>query len=168
MTPEMTYRTPVRDLLFGLSGIVEVEALFSIQGFGDLDLDTVRAVLEGAADFAENVLAPLNSPGDLVAVEAADRATAWITERRAEADKLAGASAYLKMMGDTLGGWALARGVLAVAAGRVGDAAYGDARIRLAVCYAQTVLAQVPGQLPSICAGAAGLQALGSAALASA
>jgi hypothetical protein len=102
------------------------------------------------------------------AAEAAARATAWIGERSAQADGLAGASAYLRMMGDTLGGWALARGVLAVAAGRVDDRAYGEARIGLAAHYAQIVLAQVPGVLPSVCAGAAELEALGAVALASA
>jgi hypothetical protein len=99
--------------------------------------------------------------------EAADRATSWIKARRGHPDGLAGASAYLKALGDTLGGWALAQGVLAAAAGRVDDVTYVDARIGLAAHYAETVLAQVPGRLPAICAGAGGLEALGPAALAS-
>ncbi|MBW3558905.1 MAG: acyl-CoA dehydrogenase [Proteobacteria bacterium] len=55
----MTYRAPVRDLGF---------ALTAVAGMGRLphapDRDTLGAVLAGAADLAENVLAPLNRLGD--------------------------------------------------------------------------------------------------------
>lgn len=54
---QMTYRAPVRDLMFALSEIVEARALFATPAHRELDLETIRAVLEGAADFAETVLA---------------------------------------------------------------------------------------------------------------
>jgi hypothetical protein len=99
------------------------------------------------------------------AIDAAEAATAWISERRGQPDGFAGATAYLKLMGDVIGGWLLGRGALAAADGRAGDEAYAAARIGLCSHYAETVLAQVPGQTPAVTTGAAGLLALDAAAL---
>ncbi len=59
----MTFRAPARDLAFALKAMGHSELLAS--AFPDLDDDTVQAVLEAAAAFADNELAPLNRKGDL-------------------------------------------------------------------------------------------------------
>jgi alkylation response protein AidB-like acyl-CoA dehydrogenase len=124
----------------------------------------MRAGAAGLIDHVDERLTPVGQRLD-AAIDAAEAATAWIAERRGQPDALAGATAYLKLMGDVIGGWLLGRGAIAAADGRVGDAAYEDARIALTAHYAETVLAQAPGQTPSITAGAAGLLGLDAAAL---
>jgi alkylation response protein AidB-like acyl-CoA dehydrogenase len=59
----MTFRAPVRDLAFALRTVGHPELL--ARAFPDLDDDTVQAVLEAAAAFADGELAPLNRAGDL-------------------------------------------------------------------------------------------------------
>jgi hypothetical protein len=121
----------------------------------------------GAADLIDHLderLAPIGQRLD-AALDAAEAATDWLSQRRGQPDGLAGASAYLKLMGETAGGWLLGKGAIAAADGRAGDEAYGNARVALASHYAETVLAAVPGQTPAITAGAATLQALDAAAL---
>ncbi|HEX7887246.1 MAG TPA: acyl-CoA dehydrogenase [Phenylobacterium sp.] len=59
----MTFRAPVRDLAFALKTVGHPELLARL--YPDLDNDTVQAVLEAAAAFADNELAPLNRKGDL-------------------------------------------------------------------------------------------------------
>ena len=59
----MTFRAPVRDLLFALKTVGH-DALIA-RAFPDLDEDTVAAVLEAAGAFTTEVLAPLNRRGDL-------------------------------------------------------------------------------------------------------
>jgi alkylation response protein AidB-like acyl-CoA dehydrogenase len=123
----------------------------------------------GAAELTRHDDDRLNPIGQRLdaAVDAAAAATAWIAERRGHPDGLAGATAYLKLMGDTVGGWLLGKGAQAAAEGRAGDPGYAAARIGLAAHYAETVLAQVPGQTPAITGGADALRALDAAALAS-
>jgi len=58
----MTFRAPVRDLAFALKTVGHPELL--AKAYPDLDDDTVQAVLEAAAAFADNELAPLNRKGD--------------------------------------------------------------------------------------------------------
>ncbi|HEX8568350.1 MAG TPA: acyl-CoA dehydrogenase [Caulobacteraceae bacterium] len=58
----MSYRAPVRDLSFTLQHVAGIGRLSA--GFPDLDADLIEAVLAGAADLSENVLAPLNRRGD--------------------------------------------------------------------------------------------------------
>ena len=72
---------------------------------------------------------------------------------------------YLKLMGEVTGGWLLSKGALAAADGKAPDAAYGRARIDLAAHFAETVLAQAPGQVAGITIGAEGLARLDAAAL---
>jgi alkylation response protein AidB-like acyl-CoA dehydrogenase len=59
----MTYRAPVREITLALeaAGLADVLAAFP-----DLDKDTMAAVLDAGAAFAEGVLAPINREGDLV------------------------------------------------------------------------------------------------------
>jgi alkylation response protein AidB-like acyl-CoA dehydrogenase len=58
----MTFRAPVRDLALALK-CAGHDALIA-RAYPDLDADTVQAVLEAAAAFTENELAPLNRAGD--------------------------------------------------------------------------------------------------------
>ena len=124
----------------------------------------MRAGAAGLIDHVDERLTQIGQRLD-TAIDAAEAATVWIAERRGQVDALAGATTYLKLMGDVAGGWLLGRGAIAAADGKVGDTAYEDARIALAVHYAETVLAQAPGQTPAVTAGAAGLLALDAAAL---
>ena len=59
----MTFRAPIRDLAFALKTVGHPELV--ARAFPDLDEDTVQAVLEAAAAFADGELAPLNRKGDL-------------------------------------------------------------------------------------------------------
>jgi alkylation response protein AidB-like acyl-CoA dehydrogenase len=121
----------------------------------------------GASDLIAHGDARLRLLGQRLAaaVDAAENATAWIAKRRGQADALAGASAYLALMGETVGGWLLGRGALAAADGRAGDETYAMARIALAAHYGATSLAQVPGRLTAVTAGASDLLALSAASL---
>jgi hypothetical protein len=89
-------------------------------------------------------------------------ATAWLVEHSAQSqpDVLAGAAAYLKLAGDTIGGWMLARGALA-AAGRIAGGASADpywrTRIALAHLYGESVLALAPGLAAAVELGATDL-----------
>src|SRR5271165_3197401 len=59
----MSFKPPVRDLLFSLRAAADFERLEA--AFPAADADTVSAVLEAAGAFAADVLAPLNRPGDI-------------------------------------------------------------------------------------------------------
>ncbi|MDE2486605.1 MAG: acyl-CoA dehydrogenase [Alphaproteobacteria bacterium] len=59
----MTFRAPVRDIAFALQTVGHPALL--ARAFPELDEDTVAAVLEAAAAFADAELAPLNRRGDL-------------------------------------------------------------------------------------------------------
>jgi len=60
----MSFRAPIRDLALALK-VAGHPALVS-QAFGELDEDTVTAVLEAAGAFTQDELAPLNRVGDQV------------------------------------------------------------------------------------------------------
>lgn len=68
----MPYRAPVRDLAFSLTAIAGVEQLEATGAFPDFDLDLMNAVLEAGGSFSEEVLAPLNRPGDLAGAKYAN------------------------------------------------------------------------------------------------
>jgi alkylation response protein AidB-like acyl-CoA dehydrogenase len=59
----MTFRPPVRDILFALQTVGHDDLLK--RGFPEVDSDTVAAVLEAAGTFAAEVLAPINRRGDI-------------------------------------------------------------------------------------------------------
>jgi 3-(methylthio)propanoyl-CoA dehydrogenase len=61
----MTYRAPVKDMLFCMQHLADLEAVAKLPGFEEAGLDTAAAVLEEAAKYNENVVAPLNRDGDL-------------------------------------------------------------------------------------------------------
>ena len=60
----MTYRAPVKDMLFVMKELAGIEAVAALPGFEDAGYDTAAAVLEECAKFSEGVLAPLNWEGD--------------------------------------------------------------------------------------------------------
>ncbi len=97
-------------------------------------------------------------------IDALRSAAEWLTARRNDADGLAGATPFLKLMGDVAGGWLLGKGALSCAARSDGDA-YARARIGVAGHYAETLLAQAPGKVAGVIAGGGVLKALDEAAL---
>ncbi len=60
----MSYRAPVKDMLFCMQHLAGLEAMARWPGLADLDLDTAQAVLEESAKFIESEVAPLNRVGD--------------------------------------------------------------------------------------------------------
>ncbi|MCX8520873.1 MAG: acyl-CoA dehydrogenase, partial [Rhodoferax sp.] len=60
----MQYLAPIKDMLFNIEHLADVEHIARIPAFADAGLDTARAVLEEAARFSQGVLAPLNRAGD--------------------------------------------------------------------------------------------------------
>ncbi len=60
----MTYRAPVKDMLFVMKELAGIDELTKLPAFGDAGYDTAQAVLEECAKFNEDVVAPLNVEGD--------------------------------------------------------------------------------------------------------
>ena len=60
----MTYRAPVKDMLFVMKELAGIDELTKIPAFEDAGLDTAQAVLEECARFNQDVVAPLNVEGD--------------------------------------------------------------------------------------------------------
>lgn len=60
----MSYTAPVRDMLFCMKELADIEHTATLPGFEDLGLETAQAVLEECARFNEQVIAPLNAEGD--------------------------------------------------------------------------------------------------------
>ena len=61
----MTYRAPVKDMLFVMKELANIDAVAKLPGFEDAGYDTAQAVLEECAKLNEAVVAPLNWEGDL-------------------------------------------------------------------------------------------------------
>src|SRR5690606_13727704 len=70
----MTYRAPVRDIAFPLDAVAGIGQVAATGAFPDYDADVASAVLDAAAQFSEEVLAPLNRPGDLAGAKYANGA----------------------------------------------------------------------------------------------
>ncbi len=107
------------------------------------------------------------------AVEAVQDATYWILDRKAAedgaADVLAAADAYLKLLGDVVGGWLLARGAMAAKArldAGDGDAVWLNGKITLYEVYAANVLGFVPSRLATVGQGGALLERMSAEVLA--
>ena len=60
----MPYAAPVRDHMFLLRDVLDLDRYSNLAGFADASADTVEQVLGEAGKFANEVLAPLNSVGD--------------------------------------------------------------------------------------------------------
>ena len=61
----MTYRAPVKDMLFVMKELAGIDAVAQLPGFEEAGIDTAQAVLEECAKFNEGVVAPLNVDGDV-------------------------------------------------------------------------------------------------------
>jgi 3-(methylthio)propanoyl-CoA dehydrogenase len=59
------YRAPVRELRFVLEELLDAQSLAASPELADYSNELAQSVLEEAARFAENVLEPLNQPGDV-------------------------------------------------------------------------------------------------------
>jgi butyryl-CoA dehydrogenase len=60
----MTYRAPVKEMLFMMRHVGELERAIRDGIYPDLSIDVVENILEEAARFSAEVLAPINRPGD--------------------------------------------------------------------------------------------------------
>jgi len=60
----MTFTAPIRDTLFVLDELADLQGVLSLPGFEEVSRDLVAAVLEENGKFVEQVLAPLNRSGD--------------------------------------------------------------------------------------------------------
>jgi alkylation response protein AidB-like acyl-CoA dehydrogenase len=119
------------------------------------DIVITAATLKSADDAWLHLIGARLEAG-LAAVQSA---TGWLIERRghAQPDALAGATPYLKLMGDVVGGWMLAKGALAasekLAAGE-GPADYWRTKIGLARVFSEQVLAGAPALAGAVSQGA--------------
>jgi alkylation response protein AidB-like acyl-CoA dehydrogenase len=60
----MTYRAPIKDMLFDIEHLARIDQIAQMPGFEEAGLDTAQAVLEECARFNQEVVAPLNVAGD--------------------------------------------------------------------------------------------------------
>jgi hypothetical protein len=60
----MTYRAPLKDMLFAIRELADIEAVAAMPGHEEAGFETAQAVLEECAKLAEGVIAPLNWEGD--------------------------------------------------------------------------------------------------------
>ncbi len=60
----MSYRAPVKDMLFVMKELAGIDAVATLPGYEDAGHDTAAAVLEECARFTEGVVAPLNWESD--------------------------------------------------------------------------------------------------------
>jgi len=61
-----TYRAPLRDIEFVINEWLHAQAEWeTIPNFAELDQDTVEQIVTSAGQFAAEVVAPINSPGDI-------------------------------------------------------------------------------------------------------
>ncbi len=99
------------------------------------------------------------------AIVAVEDATLWLLDAKADpartADVLAGADAYLRLLGDVIGGWLLAKGALAARdildAGE-GDSTWLEGKIALYEVYAANVLGHASSRLAAVGQGGALLE----------
>ena len=62
----MTYQAPVRDHVFILRDMLNIDQHSQLPAFADASFDVVEQILEAAAQFTGEVLAPLNTVGDKI------------------------------------------------------------------------------------------------------
>ncbi|MDR5855078.1 acyl-CoA dehydrogenase [Caballeronia sp. LZ062] len=60
----MSYRAPMKDMLFVMKELADIDSIAALPGYEDGNFDTAQAVVEEAARFCGEVLAPLNVTGD--------------------------------------------------------------------------------------------------------
>ena len=67
------YHAPLKDMRFALRELAGLDGVLELPAYETIDGDTVDQVLEGAGNFARDILAPLNIPGDRAGVSVVDR-----------------------------------------------------------------------------------------------
>jgi alkylation response protein AidB-like acyl-CoA dehydrogenase len=119
--------------------------------------DAIRGLLSAARGDAQALAGTTLGEHLAAAVDATEKATEELLGALGDrlADALAGATVYTRMLGTTLGGWFLARSVLAADGGAGFDRDFLDAKKATAGFYADHHLSTVPGMLHSVIAGAA-------------
>ncbi|MFI4935917.1 MAG: acyl-CoA dehydrogenase [Caulobacterales bacterium] len=122
------------------------------------DIFPTAAALKSADDAWLHTIGARLETG-LAAVQSA---TGWLIERRghAQPDALAGATPYLKLLGDVIGGWMLGKGALAASsrlAAGAPDPDYWRTKIGLARVFSEQVLAQAPGLTQAVTQGSVDL-----------
>ncbi|MBH2018873.1 MAG: acyl-CoA dehydrogenase, partial [Burkholderiales bacterium] len=60
----MSYKAPLKDMLFDIKHLANIDQVAQIPGFEDAGFETAEAVLQECARFSEGVLSPLNRDGD--------------------------------------------------------------------------------------------------------
>ena len=60
----MNYTAPIKDMLFVINDLADLDAVAAMPGFEDATRETAQAVLEENARFVQDVIAPLNRAGD--------------------------------------------------------------------------------------------------------
>ncbi len=60
----MTYKAPLKDMLFDIQHLANIDQVAQMPGFEEAGFETAQAVLEECAKFNEGVLSPLNWEGD--------------------------------------------------------------------------------------------------------
>ena len=133
-------------------------------GKGQAVRDLVDDIMPTAAALKSSDDAWLHTVGARLetGLAAVQSATGWLIERRghAQPDALAGATPYLKLLGDVVGGWMLGKAALAasarIAAGDP-DTEYWRTKIGLARVFAEQVLAQAPGLTQAVTQGSVDL-----------
>ena len=132
--------------------------------------EAVRALLADMRDTA-TTLTDARLQGVKARLEAgavaAERAGGWLASKKGSADALAGATAYLQLMGEVTGGWMLAKGATAAAARLAAGETepFYTGKIALARIYAEQVLSGAPALAEAIMGGAADLESLTAEAL---
>ncbi|WP_454754134.1 acyl-CoA dehydrogenase [Cupriavidus necator] len=61
----MAYHAPLKEMLFAINELANLRSISRLPGYEEATPDTAQAVLEEAARFSEQVVAPLNRTGDL-------------------------------------------------------------------------------------------------------
>ena len=97
-------------------------------------------------------------------------ASTWLLENGGGGSDagLAGATPYLRMFGTTVGGWLLAKSALRaqeLLSEEPENVSFLEAKVETALFFAQQLLPQVTGLLPSVISGADSLFAIGSETL---
>ena len=136
---------PIYEGTNGIQAIDLVGRKLSMEGGA-----AMAALVADIRDTARALKGDLGGVGDRLgaAVDAMAAGADWLSARKGTPDALAGATAYLKLCGETVGGWMLAR------------QAQLDSRMApLAGLYAGQVLSGVPGQLAAVTQGSGPLEA---------
>lgn len=60
----MNFVAPVKDMLFNIRHLAEIEQMVNWAGFEDVNIETAQAILEESAKFTEEIISPLNRSGD--------------------------------------------------------------------------------------------------------